>query len=108
MALQNLTEATFDEAVKQAPLAIVDVWATWCGPCKMMGPVIGKLAEDYDGKVLVGKVDADEEMDLVQRFGIASIPTLIIFKNGEEIARKVGVTPEGELKMILDENLAAE
>ena len=108
MALQNLTEATFDEAVKQAPLAIVDVWATWCGPCKMMSPVVDKFAEDYDGKVLVGKVDADEEMDLVQRFGIASIPTLIIFKNGEEIARKVGVTPESELKKILDENLAAE
>lgn len=105
MALQILTEDTFDEAVGKAPLAMVDIWATWCGPCKMMGPVVEKLAEEYDGKVLVGKVDADEEMELVQRFGIASIPTLIFFKNGEEFARKVGVSPESELKKVLDANL---
>ncbi len=105
MAVQNLTEDTFDEAVNAAPLAMVDIWATWCGPCKMMGPVVDKLAEEYDGKVLVGKVDADDEMDLVQRFGVASIPTLIFFKNGQEIERKVGVTPESEIKKLLDANL---
>ena len=105
MALQNLTEATFDEAVKQAPLAIVDVWATWCGPCKMMGPVVDKLAEDYDGKVLVGKVDADEEMDLVQRFGIASITTLIIFKNGEAAVTSVGALSQAGLEAKINEVL---
>ncbi len=105
MALQNLTEDTFDEAIKNADLAMVDVWATWCGPCKMMGPVVDKLAEEYDGRVLVGKVDADEEMDVAQKLGVISIPTLVFFKNGEEIARKVGLTPEKEIKKILDENL---
>lgn len=105
MALQNLTEATFDAAVNAAPLAMVDVWATWCGPCKMMGPVIDKIAEEYDGKVLVGKVDADEEMEIAQRFSISSIPTIIFFKNGEEIDRKVGVQPESAIKKILDSNL---
>ena len=105
MALQNLTEATFDAAVNAAPLAMVDVWATWCGPCKQMGPVVDKIADEYDGKVLVGKVDADEEMELAQRFGITSIPTLIFFKNGVEIDRKVGVLPESAIKKILDSNL---
>ena len=105
MALQNLTEATFDAEVKAAPLAMVDVWATWCGPCKMMGPVVEKIADEYDGKVLVGKVDADEEMELAQRFNITSIPTLIFFKNGVEIDRKVGVLPESAIKKILDSNL---
>ena len=105
MALQNLTEDTFDEAIKNAGLAMVDVWATWCGPCKMMGPVVDKIAEEYDGRVLVGKVDADEEMGVAQDLGVISIPTLVFFKNGEEIARKVGVTPEKEIKKILDENL---
>ena len=105
MALQNLTEATFDAAVNAAPLAMVDVWATWCGPCKMMGPVVDKIADEYDGKVLVGKVDADEEMELAQRFSITSIPTLIFFKNGVEVDRKVGVLPEAAIKKILDSNL---
>ena len=105
MALQNLTEDTFDEAIKNADLALVDVWATWCGPCKMMGPVVDKLAEEYDGRVLVGKVDADEEMDVAQKLGVISIPTLVFFKNGVEIARKVGLTPEKEIRKILDENL---
>ncbi len=108
MALQNLTEETFEEQVKAAPLAMVDFWATWCGPCKLMGPVVDKLAEEYDGKVVVGKVNADDEMDLVQDFGIMSIPTIIFFKNGEEIDRKVGVVPASELKKVLDDNLGAE
>ena len=100
MALQNLTEDTFDEAVKNAPLAMVDVWATWCGPCKMMGPVVDKLAEEYDGKVMVGKVD------LAQKLGVISIPTLVFFKDGVEIDRKTGLTPESELRKVLDANLA--
>lgn len=108
MALQNLTEETFEEQVKAAPLAMVDFWATWCGPCKLMGPVVDKMAEEYDGKVVVGKVNADDEMDLVQDFGIMSIPTIIFFKNGEEIDRKVGVVPASELKKVLDDNLGAE
>lgn len=106
MAVQNLTEDNFDEVIKQADFAMVDVWATWCGPCKMMGPVVDKLAEEYDGKVLVGKVDADEEMEVAQKLGVISIPTLVFFRNGVEIDRKVGLTPESELRKVLDANLA--
>ena len=105
MALQNLTEDTFDGAVKDAPVAMVDFWASWCGPCKMMGPVVEKLAEEYDGKALIGKVNVDDEMDLAQKFGIMSIPTIIFFKNGEETDRKVGSVPAGELRKLLDISL---
>ena len=105
MALQHLTESTFDAAVNAAPLAMVDFWATWCGPCKMMSPIVEKLAEEYDGKALIGKVESDNAMALMQRFGISAIPTLIFFKNGTEIARKVGVMPESALREVLDANL---
>ena len=105
MALQHLTAEGFDEAISAAPLAMVDFWATWCGPCKILGPVVEKLAEEYDGKALVGKVDTDSEMSLAQRFGISAIPTLIFFKNGAELKRSVGVVSEDALKAILEENL---
>ena len=105
MALQHLTAEGFDEAISAAPLAMVDFWATWCGPCKILSPVVEKLAEEYDGKALVGKVDTDSEMSLAQRFGISAIPTLIFFKNGAELTRSVGVVSEDALKAILEENL---
>lgn len=105
MALQHLTAEGFDEAISAAPLAMVDFWATWCGPCKILSPVVEKLAEEYDGKALVGKVDTDSEMSLAQRFGISAIPTLIFFKNGAELTRSVGVVSEDTLKAILEENL---
>ena len=105
MALQHLTAEGFDEAISAAPLAMVDFWATWCGPCKILSPVVEKLAEEYDGKALVGKVDTDSEMSLAQRFGISAIPTLIFFKNGAELKRSVGVVSEDVLKAILEENL---
>ena len=105
MALQHLTEDTFDAAVNAAPLAMVDFWATWCGPCKMMGPIVEKLAGDYDGKALVAKVDTDEEADLAEKFEVSTIPTLVFLKNGAEFDRKIGVTPEAALREVLDANL---
>ena len=105
MALQHLTESTFDAAVNAAPLAMVDFWAAWCGPCKMMGPIVEKLAGEYDGKALVAKVDTDEEADLAEKFEISTIPTLVFLKNGAEFDRKIGVTPEAALREILDANL---
>ena len=105
MALQHLTGDTFDAAVNAAPLAMVDFWATWCGPCKMMGPIVEKLAGEYDGKALVAKVDTDEEADLAEKFDVSTIPTLVFLKNGAEFDRKIGVTPEAALREILDANL---
>ena len=105
MAIQHLTESGFDAAVQEAPLALVDFWATWCGPCKLMGPVVEKLADEYDGKALIAKVESDGAMALMQRFGITAIPTMIFFKNGVELDRKVGVVPEAALREVLDANL---
>ena len=95
----------FDKAVPAAPIALVDFWADWCGPCKMLGPTIEKLGESYDGKALIGKVNVDDEPELAQRFGVMSIPTEIFFRNGEEIDRKVGLMPEAAYTAVLDANL---
>ena len=95
----------FDKAVPAAPIALVDFWADWCGPCKMLGPTIEKLGESYDGKALIGKVNVDDEPELARRFGVMSIPTVIFFRNGEEIDRKVGLMPEAAYTAVLDANL---
>ncbi len=105
MALQHLKTAEFDEAVNAAPLAMVDFWATWCGPCKMLAPTVEELAQKYDGRVLVAKVDVDEEPELARRFGVLSIPTVVFLKNGQEFDRKVGFMPEQAFAQVLDENL---
>lgn len=105
MALQHLKQADFDTAVDTAPLAMVDFWADWCGPCKMVAPFVEKIAAEYDGKALVGKVNIDEEPELAQRFGVMSIPTLVFLKNGKEFDRKVGVMPPETFTNVLDENL---
>ena len=77
MGIKHFKTAEFDAAVAAAPLAMVDFWADWCGPCKMLSPVIESLADQYEGKVLVGKVNVDEEPDLARRFGVMSIPTVV-------------------------------
>ena len=105
MAIKHLTTAEFDAAVNAAPLAMVDFWAAWCGPCKMLSPAVEELAEQYGDKVLVGKVNVDEEPDLARRFGVMSIPTVVFLKNGREFDRKVGVMPPDAFSAVLDENL---
>ena len=102
MALKHLTTAEFDAAVEAAPLAMVDFWASWCGPCKMLSPLVEALAEQYDGKALVAKVNVDEEPDLAARFGVMSIPTVVFLKNGREFDRKVGVMPPDAFISVLD------
>ena len=104
MAIKHFKTAEFDAAVAAAPLAMVDFWADWCGPCKMLSPVIEDLAGQYEGKALVGKVNTDEEPELAMRYGVMSIPTVIFFKDGKEIDRKVGVMPPAAFTQVLDEN----
>ena len=80
---------------------LVDFWAVWCGPCKMLAPIVAEIAQEYEGKVKVGKVNVDDEPALAGRFGISSIPTLILFKNGQQAAVSVGVRPKEELVQML-------
>lgn len=105
MAIQHFKTAEFDAAVEAAPLAMVDFWASWCAPCKMLSPVVEAIAEQYEGKALVGKVNVDEEPDLVRRFGVMSIPTVVFLKNGREFDRKVGVMPGEAFTQVLDDHL---
>ena len=106
MAVLHLTKENFQKEVLEADVPVlVDFWATWCGPCKMLSPVIDGLADRYEGKVLVGKVNTDEQPELAVRFGVMSIPTVIFLKDGKEIDRKVGVMPEASYTAVLDANL---
>ncbi|MBE7003078.1 MAG: thioredoxin [Ruminococcaceae bacterium] len=105
MALQHFTEESFDKALAQPGLLVVDFWAEWCGPCKMLGPVIEQLANDYDGKAVIGKVNVDDEPDLAQRYGIMSIPTVMFFKDGQNVDTKIGVMPPQEFVKTIEANL---
>ena len=101
MALQHLRTAEFDAAVGQAPLAMVDFWAPWCGPCRMVSPIVDEIAEER-GDIVVGKVNVDEQPELAMRFSVMSIPTLLVFKNGELANKAVGARPKDELLKLLD------
>ena len=100
-----LTDANFEEEVlKFNGPVLVDFWASWCGPCKMLSPVVDAIAEQYEGKALIGKINVDEEPDLARQFGVMSIPTVVFLKNGREFDRKVGVMPAEAFTEILDKN----
>ena len=103
--MTHFNKESFDAALAQGKLMMVDFWAVWCGPCRMLAPMVDDLAEKYDGKVVVGKVNVDEEQELAIRYGVMSIPTVIFFKDGKEIDRKVGVMPPDAFTKVLDANL---
>ncbi len=94
----HLTDANFEQEVIQSPLpTLTDFWAAWCGPCKMIAPIVEQLAQEYDGKMKVTKLDVDQNPTLATRFGVMSIPTLILFKNGQPVERIVGYMPKEKL-----------
>ena len=105
MALQHFDTKSFDAALAEGSLMMVDFWANWCMPCRMLGPVIEQLAQDYEGKAVVGKVDVDEQGELAMRYGVMSIPTVIFFRDGKGIHREVGALPKEVFSRILEENL---
>lgn len=100
---KNLTKAEFEKEVMQGEgLFLVDFWASWCGPCQMVAPIIDKLSEEYAGKISVGKVNVDEESALASEYAVVSIPTIIIFKNGKPVEKLIGVRSFDDFCDVLD------
>ncbi|MBR5135192.1 MAG: thioredoxin [Clostridia bacterium] len=106
MAEVIITKDNFQSEVMQSNVPVlIDFWATWCGPCKMIAPVVEEIAQEYDGRVKVGKVDVDEESELAMSFGIQSIPTLLVVKDGKTVETLVGYRPKAALSEMLDKHL---
>jgi thioredoxin 1 len=103
----KLSDADFDAQVKAQPLMIVDFWAEWCGPCRMVAPVLEELAGEYADRLAVGKVNVDENRQIAARFGIRSIPTLLFFRDGARMDQLVGAHPKGAIKAKIDQLLNA-
>tara|TARA_B110000046_G_scaffold176172_1_gene201566 strand:- start:492 stop:809 length:318 start_codon:yes stop_codon:yes gene_type:complete len=102
MALE-ITEANYDELVGNANVPVVlDFWAAWCGPCKMVGPLIEEMSNEYEGKAVIGKVDVDNNPGIAGKFGIRNIPTVVYLKGGELVDKSVGAVPKGQLTQKLD------
>ena len=102
MALE-ITTANFEETVINSDKPVlVDFWAEWCGPCRMVGPIVDELQADYEGKAVVGKVNVDDEQEIAAKYGIRNIPTILFFKNGEIVDKNVGVAPKADLAKKMD------
>ena len=102
----EITDSNFEEIIASDKPVLVDFWAEWCGPCRMVGPIVEELAADYDGKAVIGKVDVDTNPEVSAKFGIRSIPTLLVFKGGEIVDKQIGAVPKNVLSQKLDAQIA--
>ena len=103
--VQTITDGNFDETIGGAKPVLVDFWAEWCGPCRRLAPTVEELAGDYDGKVVVGKLNVDENPNTAFKFSIRGIPTLLLFKGGQVVDQRVGALPKPELLKMLEPHL---
>lgn len=101
MSELTITKSNFNEIKNSTMPVLIDFWAPWCGPCRMMGPIVEELAEEYEGRAIVGKVNVDEEPELASAFGVVSIPTFALMQNGEVKNFKIGAVPKRQLKRLL-------
>lgn len=104
---RELTEADFESVVNDSRPTLVDFWAEWCGPCRMIAPTISELAADFDGRAVVGKVNVDEQPKIAEKFRVRSIPTLLFFQNGDVVGQVVGVQPKAKLAEKLESLVGA-
>lgn len=100
--VREVTDANFGTLLAEGKPLVVDFWAPWCGPCKMMLPIVDELAAEYDGRVIVGKLNVDDNPDTCEQFGIMNIPTMLFFKNGELVNRHVGACRKPDLQKLVD------
>lgn len=106
-SIKHVTDATFEtDVLKSTQPVLVDYWAEWCGPCKMIAPVLDEVSASYDGKLQIAKMDVDENREIPAKYGIRGIPTLMLFKNGQLAATKVGALSKSQLIAFIDQQLA--
>ena len=103
--IKQITPENFDAIVNDSLPVLVDFWAPWCGPCRSLSPIVDEVADELAGKLVVAKCNVDDNQDLAMKFGVMSIPTLIVFKNGEEVDRSVGALPKARLQALLEKHL---
>ena len=101
----KITDANYEEIAATDKLILIDFWAQWCGPCRMLSPTIDDLANEYEGKAVIGKVDVDDNPDIAEKFSIRNIPTLLFVKNGEVVDKTVGAVPKNEIIDKIEANL---
>ena len=105
----QFTDDNFENEIRDSQVPVlVDFWAEWCGPCRMVSPIVEEIAEEYEGKLKIGKLNVDENPGATSRYGIRSIPTLIIFRDGEPVDKIIGAFPKGHIVHLIEENLGSE